>query len=123
MSAGRAAGARLPRVERLRDRAALQGLFRRGTRVERESFVLLWLPAPGPQAVAFAAGRRLGGSVVRNRARRRLRAAYRDEKGRGPGSDVRLCFIARPGALRQPFAALSRDVGEALARARSRRAS
>jgi ribonuclease P protein component len=123
MSAGRAAGAGLPRAERLRDRAARQGVFRRGTRVERGGFVLVWLPAPGPRAVAFAAGRRLGGSVVRNRARRRLREAYRGQKARRSVGDVRLCFIARPGALDQPFAALSREMGEVLARLRPRPAS
>jgi len=123
MPTGRAAGARLPRAERLRDHLELQGLFRRGTRVERESFVLLWLRVPGKRAVAFAAGRRLGGSVVRNRARRRLREAYRHQKGRGPGSGVRLCFVARAGALRQPFVALSREVGETLAQAAGRLAS
>jgi ribonuclease P protein component len=123
MPTGRAAGARLPRAERLRDRVDLQSVFRRGTRVERKGFVLLWLMVPGPRAVAFAAGRRLGGSVVRNRARRRLREAYRRQKGCGPGSDVRLCFVARPAALRQPFVALQQDVGEALARAGGRPAS
>jgi ribonuclease P protein component len=117
------ARARLPRPERLRDRTELQGVFRRGTRVEREGFVLLWHPGPGPQLAAFVAGRRLGGSVVRNRARRRLREAYRRQKGRGPGSAIRLCFVARAGALRQPFGVLSRDVGDALARAGGRRPS
>jgi ribonuclease P protein component len=34
--------------------------------------------APGSGAVAFVAGRRVGGAVVRNRARRILRAAWRE---------------------------------------------
>jgi ribonuclease P protein component len=33
--------------------------------------------APGEGSVAFVAGRRVGGAVVRNRARRILRAAWR----------------------------------------------
>lgn len=34
--------------------------------------------APGPGLVAFVAGRRVGGAVVRNRARRVMRAAWRE---------------------------------------------
>jgi ribonuclease P protein component len=34
--------------------------------------------APGPGSVAFVVGRRVGGAVVRNRARRVLRAAWRE---------------------------------------------
>lgn len=34
--------------------------------------------APGGEGVAFVAGRRLGSAVVRNRARRILRAAWRE---------------------------------------------
>ena len=34
--------------------------------------------APGTGGVAFVAGRRVGGAVVRNRARRILRAAWRE---------------------------------------------
>lgn len=41
--------------------------------------------APGPGSVAFVAGRRIGGAVVRNRARRILRAAWRELAGRVEG--------------------------------------
>jgi len=34
--------------------------------------------APGPGSAAFVAGRRVGGAVLRNRARRILRAAWRE---------------------------------------------
>jgi ribonuclease P protein component len=34
--------------------------------------------APGPGSTAFVAGRRIGGAVLRNRARRILRAAWRE---------------------------------------------
>ena len=37
---------------------------------------------PHPPRVAFAVGRAAGGAVVRNRIRRRLRAALRDIQGR-----------------------------------------
>lgn len=115
--------ATLPRGERLRDRREFQRLFRRGGRVERPSFVLLWLPAPGPRAAAFTASRRLGGSVWRNRARRRLREAYRREKGVLPAAGLRLCFVARPQAVRVAFPELASEVAEALRQAARRLAS
>ena len=98
-----AARAGLPRAERLRSRAEFYRLFRRGARVESSAFVLLWMREPGPRAVGFTVGRRLGDSVVRNRARRRLREAYRRECGLLPPEGIRLCFIARRGALTSPF--------------------
>jgi ribonuclease P protein component len=47
--------------------------------------------APGSGTVAFVAGRRVGGAVVRNRARRILRAAWREVAPRVRGGyDVAL---------------------------------
>ena len=62
--------------------------------------------------------RRLGGSVVRNRARRRLREAYRRQQSLAPPEGVRLCFIARSAALTRPFAELLDAVGHALGETR-----
>lgn len=112
--------ATLPRAERLRGAGELRHLFRRGARLERASFVLVWLPGPGRRAVAFAASRRVGGSVRRNRARRRLREAYRRQKHLLPAVGIRVCFVARGRAVEAPFAELSAEVGEALGAARER---
>jgi ribonuclease P protein component len=112
----------LPRAERLRSRAEFDRLFRRGARVEDPAFVLLWRREPGPRAVGFAVGRRLGGSVVRNRARRRLREAYRRQRDLVLSEGIRLCFIARQGSLTSPFDQLVGAMAQALARtARGRR--
>jgi ribonuclease P protein component len=64
----------------------------------------------------FTATKRVGGSVVRNRARRRLREAARlvlPEAGRA-GSDY--VFIARGGTTTRPWARLLDDVKSALLR-------
>jgi len=54
--------------------------------------------APGPGTMAFVAGRRVGGAVPRNRARRILKAAWRELAPRvRDGYD--LAFVAR-GAIR-----------------------
>ena len=51
-------------------------VFQRGSRHERGSFVVLWRPAKG-RRVGFAVSRQLRGAARRNRARRRIREAYR----------------------------------------------
>jgi ribonuclease P protein component len=107
--------ARLPRGERLRSRAEFDRLFRRGARVEGPAFVLLWRRELGPRAIGFAVGRRLGGSVIRNRARRRLREAYRRHRDIVPSEGMRLCFIARQAVLTMPFCELLLAVRGALA--------
>jgi ribonuclease P protein component len=54
--------------------------------------------APGSGAVAFVAGRRVGGAVHRNRARRILREAWRQvEPGVLEGCDI--AWVARQGIL------------------------
>ncbi len=44
--------------------------------------------APGPERLAVVAGKRLGGAVERNRARRVLRAAWPQVAALAPGSDA-----------------------------------
>lgn len=66
--------------------------------------------------VGFTATRKLGGAVVRNRAKRRLRAAAARvlaERGR-PGTDYVL--IARAGTVGRPYPALLADLETALRR-------
>lgn len=72
--------------------------------------------ASGPPRVGFTATRKVGGAVVRNRARRRLRAAAAAVLPvRGlPGWDYVL--IARDGTVDRPFAALLGDLEAALGR-------
>ena len=55
--------------------------------------------APGSGAVAFVAGRRVGGAVPRNRARRILRAALREVAKQADDANDIAC-VARPGIAR-----------------------
>ena len=72
-----------PELWRVTDRASFQALRRRGRRVRRGYLTVTYL-APDqtasrlPPRVAFAVGKATGGAVVRNRVRRRLRAALRE---------------------------------------------
>ena len=60
--------------------------------------IVLWRTGDGPRRVGFAVGRQIRGSVRRNRARRRLREAYRMARDVAP-SNVDLVIIGRASAL------------------------
>ena len=110
----------LPTLKRRRDflRAA-----RSGVKSVTPGLVLQVRPnaeadAPGAGTrIGFTVSRKVGNAVRRNRARRRLRAAAErvlGERAR-PGRDYVL--IGRRETVSRPFAALVRDLENALARA------
>lgn len=74
----------------------------------------------GAARIAVVAGRRIGGAVQRNRAKRRLRAALR-QVGVPRGHDV--VVTAAPSALCIPFATLCAELADALGRAAHGRGS
>jgi ribonuclease P protein component len=107
----------LPRGERLRRSAEFQAVFQQGSRLERPSFVALWRRGGG-RRVGFAVSRQLRGAVGRNRARRRMREAYRRIR---PliREDIELVLVARVAAASRPFPDLVEDMrwlAESLAR-------
>ena len=71
--------------------------------------------APGAGDAAFVAGRRVGGAVVRNRARRILRAAWREVATDVQGYDVVL--VAREAIRGARSHELVAEVDGLLARA------
>jgi ribonuclease P protein component len=103
----------IPRGERLRRRDEFQAVFQGGKRVGRPTVVLLWGPADGPSKAGFTVSRQVRGAVSRNRARRRLREAYRASRGLLPAR-VRVVFVARGEAITGPFDELRRDVRDGL---------
>lgn len=70
---------------------------------------------PGSGTVAFVAGRRVGGAVDRNRARRVLRAAWRELAPKVDGYDVAL--VARAAIAGARTHELVTEVDELLSRA------
>jgi ribonuclease P protein component len=73
--------------------------------------------APGSGNVAFVAGRRVGGAVVRNRARRVLRAAWSELRPRAvPDSDIVL--VARSAIRGTKTQDLVAELTDLLTRAR-----
>lgn len=93
--------------------ADIQALFQQGERIERPALLVLWRRTEAPRRVGFAVSRQVGGAVRRNRARRRLREAFRIARGAAPAR-VELLVVARSGVLAAPFAALTEQLREAL---------
>ncbi|HZP39455.1 MAG TPA: ribonuclease P protein component [Methylomirabilota bacterium] len=102
------AASSLPRGERLRRAADFQMVFQRGSRHERSTFVALWRRAPA-RRVGFAVSRQVRRAVSRNRARRRIREAYRRVRAQ-MAPDVEMVLVARPTAVTRPFPELVEDM-------------
>jgi ribonuclease P protein component len=94
--------------------AEFQALFQRGRRIDRPALIVLWREADEPTRAGFAVSRQLKTAVQRNRARRRLREAYRASRETAPARTA-LVIVGRPAALTAPFAALAGQLRDALA--------
>src|SRR5689334_22803192 len=102
-------------VWRVRDRASFAALRRSRARVRGGPVSVTWTPpasgADDPPRVAFAIGKRTGGAVLRNRVRRRLRAAFTDLAGQlAPGTYL---VTAGSAAADLPYDALRSSLSEA----------
>jgi ribonuclease P protein component len=87
---------------RLATRADFSRVYREGHRYPGQILVLYVRSTEGGRRVGVTAGRRLGGAVVRNRAKRRLREAFRriEPRLRGHGD---LVLVARTAAAAVRF--------------------
>jgi ribonuclease P protein component len=108
---------------RLRSRVEFAAVQERGSRVTSRYFTLLSLPGSGPSdRLGIIASRRLGGAVVRNRAKRRVREIFRRALQRsGPEFTtltLDLVAIPRRELLMAPHAAVASDFQRALERSR-----
>jgi ribonuclease P protein component len=102
-------------IWRIRDRATFEALAA-ARRRRRGPISMTFLPGDPsiPPRVAYAVGKRVGPAVVRNRVRRRLRAATvahrRDLQAGGA-----YLFGAAPGTASAPFTEIDAAVGQLLA--------
>lgn len=103
-------------IGRVGDRATFDALRREGRRARRGPMTVVHLPGTGEVRVAFAIGRAVGPAVVRNRLRRRLRAAARDlDRSTGGLPTGAYLIMLRPEAAGSSYRDLHRDLGRAIA--------
>lgn len=119
---GERTGGRLRRVQRLRSPRDFQRVRAQGRRVSGAVLLLGYAARSEPDnsgltRIGLSVSRRVGGAVVRNRVKRRLREVIRRQLARiAPGYD--LVITARPGAADARMETLEQDVAVLLARAR-----
>ncbi len=116
-ASGMRADERLSRTERLQGRRPWQAVFREGNRLGGRCATLWWRRQEGlSRRAGFSAGQRAGPPVVRNRARRLLREAYRRVKRSIP-CDCHLVFVARPGCAGAEYHEVVREMEHLLRKA------
>jgi ribonuclease P protein component len=106
-------------IWRIRDRATFDALAT-GRRRRQGPISMTFLPGDPtiPPRVAYAVSKRVGGAVVRNRVRRRMRAATLAHRAElQPGGSY--LFGAAPSAADAPYAEIEVAMGRLLATTRS----
>jgi len=111
----------LPAAQRLRRRGEFAAAVRAGRRASRGVLVVHLSPpsvatdSARPARVGFVVPKTVGGAVVRNQVKRRLRHLVRDRLAvLPPGTDM--VVRALPGAADRPYRRLADDLDAALAR-------
>ena len=103
---------RAARLRRSRDIAAVQ---KTGRALRRSAFVARVRRSDGASPrVAVTAPRSIGSAVVRNRARRRVREAFRRELSIIGGIGLDVLVMVRPEAVAAPFTVLASDAASLL---------
>ena len=103
------AGQRFRPSDRIRHTAEFEKLYASGIKVPGRSFTMIAaLNGLGHSRLGFALGRKVGGSVERNRVRRRLREIFRKRRGALQGS-FDIVILGRPALASQTFITLERE--------------
>lgn len=109
-------------VLRLTRRAEFLRAARQGRKCATPGLVLQAVATPhvcradGAARLGFTASRKVGGAVVRNRVKRRLRAAAREIVAGRAEAGYDYVLIGRPQTATRPYAALLQDLETALKR-------
>jgi ribonuclease P protein component len=107
----------LPPARRIRRRGEFQRVFDAGRRAHGRYLTIIAAPAPGPDSrIGIVASKKLGGAVVRNRAKRLIREVFRTQASPAPASD--LVIIPKAAALQAKTAEVVSDYRATLKRLR-----
>ena len=108
---------RLPKSQRLRKGPEFSRTLQEGSRLDGEFISAYWISSmdSGLSRVGVAAGKRLGGSVQRNRMKRLLREAYRRRK-RETCRGLAIVLMASRRALNRSAKEIEEDVATILSR-------
>ena len=102
-------------METIRSNTEISKLFETGRRVSKPDVLLIVCNTHGDEhadgRVAFVAGKKNGGAVWRNRAKRRMREAARAAGAPWPSRDVVL--VAKKSTADCEFAKLTKEIEEA----------
>lgn len=103
------------RSQRLRRERDFNSVYQRGRAWSNQVLAVRVLPNDLPESrFGFAAGKRVGGAVVRNRVKRRLREAVRSL---GPAGGWDVVIVARPAAAEATYIGLHAALTSLLRRA------
>lgn len=107
----------LPKMPRLTANRDFRRVYRAGQSYGNRWVVLYVLPRRDTsRRIGFSVGKKLGGAVVRNRVKRRLREVCRLQQHHIAGG-YDMVLVARQAAVQADFAVLTRAVADVLRRA------
>lgn len=108
----------VPHQTRLTRRAEFLRVAGKGRRAPVHGLVLQALQREDalPARLGYTVTKKVGNAVVRNRTRRRLRAAAREVLAQAPVQGVDLVLIGRDATRGRPFTLLVDDLRRALAK-------
>lgn len=105
----------LPPARRIRRRREFQRVFDAGRRAHGRYLTIIAVPSAGPDSrLGIVASKKLGGAVVRNRAKRLIREMFRTQMSPSLPSD--LVIIPKTVALQVPATEVISDYRTALKR-------
>lgn len=99
------------RLGRLRTSSDFQRTFKGGRRVDGPLFLLVAAANQLSQMrLGLAVGRGVGGAVVRNRAKRLMREAFRHRVRTGPTAAFDIVIVAKPDIQRATLGAIAGEL-------------